>query len=103
MLEESAPPSQGPAVLGSYGFRVLGVPGAAHGLLPVPPDWPALRFVRETRTGDGPHAAPGTIDFTAAHADVALLDGDRLHLDRETLTVRLATREPISDEAVLHP
>jgi hypothetical protein len=39
----------------------------------------------------------------ADSAEVWILNGDRISVDRESLTARFETSEPLSDEAVLHP
>jgi hypothetical protein len=88
---------------GAYGFRFVGLDPASEGLLPAPADWPRLTIARESRdvTAEGP--APGAIEIDDAAATLGLLHGDRIDIDRASLTVRVATADPLSDEALIHP
>ncbi len=72
-------------------------------MLPASPDWPRLHIVRGRPDADRVPKPPGTVRLGEAHAEIWILAGDRIDVDRETLTMRLATREPVSDDAVLHP
>lgn len=83
-----------------YGLRIDGVDSPR--LQAVPPEWPLLTVVRELGENAGPEA-PGRVVRTANGVRVWIADGGSVDLEQSTLTVRIRTREPVSDDAVLHP
>jgi hypothetical protein len=88
--------------MGVYGFAVEAPPAVREHLRDVPADWPALRIEQEQGTAAEPHP-PGTVRGTDEHAVVWLGGGDRIEVDRPTMTVRIVAREPYSPDAVVHP
>ncbi|MDX6408745.1 MAG: hypothetical protein QOE13_1816 [Gaiellaceae bacterium] len=83
---------------GAYGFELVGAPGPPSQLVKVGKDWPAMEIARVTAEApDG----PSWID--ANRAEIRLLAGDRLLLEREPLRATFITASPLSDEALVHP
>ena len=83
---------------GAYGFELLGAAGAASQLVATPPDWPALEI--ERKTGRVP-LARSTVGAT--RAEIALVAGDHLAVEREPLRATFTTSQPLSDDALVHP
>jgi hypothetical protein len=103
MLGHCAARSQPPTVRGAYGFRLTGLEGLPDGLVVAEPGWPQLRVVRSTPYVDRAPEPPGTMRLDNDSAEVWILGGDRLVVDRKSRIVRLETRAPVSNEALLHP
>lgn len=91
-------------VLGTYGFELHGLRDPRRFLTPVERGAPTLRVVHE-RLGAGPEPPEpaGTVRVAPEEAELWMSDGDRIVLDRATLTARFITREPFDDGAILHP
>src|SRR5207248_10941846 len=91
---------------GMYGFEVVGFASPADILCPVPPGWLGLTVVREEANGTlhrPTELAPGFMRFDESSAEVWLNDRERIELDRDSMQVRLTTREPVTDDALAHP
>jgi hypothetical protein len=85
-------------VPGAYGFELVGVPGPPSQLVEVEAGWPKLELVRVTaESPDGPSW------FGAAQAEIRLVAGDRLRVEREPLRATFTTASPLSDAALVHP
>ena len=83
---------------GAYGFELIGAAGAAAQLVDVEPDWPPLEIERLVGA-----AAAGRSVVTAERADIALVGGDRLAVQRTPMRATYTTARPLSDEALVHP
>lgn len=106
MLVRGLHGSQPRGALGIYGFEIHGLREPEALLLEAPPGSPRLRIECDhgdavTRT-ENPRS-PVTVRVGRDSAEVGLIDGGRMTIDRETLTVRLSTREPLRDEVILQP
>ncbi len=68
----------------------------------MPASWPHLHveFASTTHEDKEP---PGTIHIDADHAELSLLDGDRIEVQRDPLVIRFMTSEPVPAAAILHP
>ena len=84
--------------VGAYGFELAGAADAASHLLAAAPDWPTLEIVR--RTGAVP-LARSVVD--GERAEIALVAGDHLALERSPLRATFTTARPLSGEALVHP
>jgi hypothetical protein len=87
---------------GIYGLRLEGFVDPTSHLLTVPENWPMLSVSRIAALGleDRPS---GTIRIGDSDAAMWLADGTRFAMTRDPLTLRIASPEPMSDEALLHP
>jgi hypothetical protein len=96
---------QSRAAFGAYGFRITGVPGLEHHLPQVPADWPELRLATEAVTDPEPEGAqpPGTIWIGEDSAELWLAEAGCVSLTRQPLSIRFATRAPLTPDAILHP
>lgn len=103
MLGHRAAGSQPAPARGAYGFTLIGAETLPEGLVTAGPDWPRLQLLRERSDPDAERRAPGTMCVTETGAEVWLAGHDRIHVDRASLTARLKTDEPLSDEAMIHP
>jgi hypothetical protein len=83
---------------GAYGLEVVGAGGAAPQLVAAAPDWPKLEIERLIGTGSLRRTLVG-----ADRAEIALMAGDELTLDRVPLRATFTTARPLSDEALIHP
>jgi hypothetical protein len=83
---------------GAYGFELDGAADVASHLLAAAPDWPALEIVR--RTGVVPHARSLV---GSDRAEIALVAGDHLALERNPLRATFTTAQQLSSEALVHP
>jgi hypothetical protein len=83
---------------GAYGLGVAGAGGAAAQLLPAAPDWPKLEIERLIGTG----SLGGNL-VGADRAEIALLAGGRLTVDRVPLRATFTTAGPLTDDALVHP
>jgi hypothetical protein len=89
--------SAGPGV-GAYGLTLPGLE-RCPGLLPSPgPSWPEVRVARE-RVGEQPPRT--TVDDDGA--ELRIIDGGALRLDRVAGTATFLTRTPLTDEELAHP
>lgn len=102
MISERPPPRQ--AGRGVYGFKVAGLDEAAL-LGPADAGWPRLSVIRTAPEDDpGSTTRPaGTVLLDDERAAIWLADGDRIEVERATLTVRFVTRRRVDDEHVVHP
>jgi len=91
--------------LGAYGFEIEGLREPELHLAPVEPSSPVLRIVHEPRgpTGPGRIEPAGTVRVEPETAELWMADGDRIVLDRDTLTARFVTRARFDDEVIVHP
>lgn len=90
--------------LGVYGFEVDGLSEPERFLAPVDADAATLHVRHEPRgelNGDPPD--PGTVRVEPDRAELWMSDGDRILVDRETLTARFVTRRRFEDQVILHP
>jgi hypothetical protein len=85
-------------MLGAYGFELLGTAEASSQLVEAGADWPTLEVVR--RTGS---ATVGRSVVGAHRAEIRLLAGEHLLLEREPLRATFTTANPLSDDALIHP
>lgn len=85
-------------MLGAYGFELVGAAGAQSQLVEAGADWPTLEIVR--RTG---RASAGESSIDARRAELKLVAGGHLLLEREPLRATFTTADPLSDEALVHP
>ena len=93
-----------PEERGSYGFRIAGLSDEAGFLGPASPDWPLLQIARASVPAGAPRGpGAGTVRVDEHTARLWIGERDWVEVDRATLTVRFATREPLSDQAILHP
>jgi hypothetical protein len=83
---------------GAYGLEVVGAGGAAPQLVAAAPDWPKLEIERLIGTGSLRRTLVG-----ADRAEIALMAGDELTLDRVPLRATFTTAGPLTDEALVHP
>jgi hypothetical protein len=83
---------------GAYGLEIVGAGGAAALLVAAAPSWPTLEIERLIGTGSLRRSLVG-----ADRAEIALMAGDQLTLDRVPLRATFTTRRPLSDEALIHP
>lgn len=83
---------------GAYGFELVGAAGAAAQLVAAGPDWPLLEI--ERRLGA---AALRRSVISADRAEIVLVAGDRLAVQRSPLRATFTTARPLSDEALVHP
>ena len=87
-----------------YGFQIEGLREPERFLVPVEPAAPTLTIVHEAREPFVDRALePGTVRVEPDKAELWMGDGDRILLDRATLTARFVTRERFDDEVLLHP
>ena len=68
----------------------------------MPASWPHLHVEFKGPTPGGNHP-PGTTRIDSDGAEVWLLDGDRIDVQRDPLVVSFMTRQPVPALAVLHP
>ena len=94
---------QVPSELGIYGFAVDGIDEPERYLLPAEPGWPRLTIVRNGAQDGIPAREPGTVRVEPERAEIWMTAGDRIEIDRATLTVRFSTRKALHDRVVLHP
>lgn len=83
---------------GAYGFELVGAAGAAAQLVEAGSDWPLLEIER--------HLGVATVrrsEISADRAEIALVAGDRLAVQRSPLRATFTTARPLSDEALVHP
>lgn len=83
---------------GAYGFELIGAAGAAAQLVEAGPDWPPLEIERLIGAAEFRRSVVG-----ADRAEIALVAGDRLALQRTPLRATFTTARPLSDEALIHP
>ena len=83
---------------GAYGFELVGAAGAAAQLVEAGPDWPPLEIERL----GGPASLRQSV-VGADRAEIALVAGDRLTVQRTPLRATFTTARPLSDEALVHP
>jgi hypothetical protein len=83
---------------GAYGFELAGAGDAASHLLVAAPGWPELEIVR--RTGAAPLAQSVV---GSERAEIALVAGDHLALERIPLRATFTTARQLSGEALVHP
>lgn len=90
---------------GAYGFELLGFDENSPLLGPVEDGWPPLRVVRAApEEGRAPQAAPpGTVVFDDERGEVWIGDGERVIVDRTTMTVRVLTHGHVDDRLMVHP
>jgi hypothetical protein len=90
---------------GAYGFDLLGFEEDSPLLGPAEPGWPSLRVVRATPDPDhSPRSAtPGTVAFDEERGEVWIGDGERVVVDRTTMTVRVITERRVDDRLMVHP
>ena len=86
------------SIRGAYGLGVMGAGGAAAQLVPAAPEWPKLEIERLIGTGSVRRSVVG-----ADRAEIALMAGDQLTVDRVPLRAIFTTGRPLSDEALVHP
>jgi hypothetical protein len=103
-MVQSLRPDEPGRGMGTYGFRLHGVDPSADWLCPVESDWPDMRLVfapgRSEADGTG---QPGDVTITDDDAAFWMSSVDLVTLERDPLTVRFATREPLKPAAVAHP
>ena len=85
-------------VRGAYGLGVVGAIGAAAPLVAAAPGWPQLEIERQIGTASSHRSLIG-----ADRAEIALMAGDQLMIDRLPLRATFTTARPLSDEALVHP
>jgi hypothetical protein len=83
---------------GAYGFELVGAAGAAVQLVESEADWPLLEIVRRTGAASLTRSVVG-----ADEAEIALVAGDRLAVQRTPLRATFTTARPLSDDALVHP
>lgn len=83
---------------GVYGFELLGAPGATHHFVHHQRGWPQLSVERNTGV-----AKPGRSVIGADEAEIELVAGDRLAMQRTPLRATFTTAQPLSDDALVHP
>jgi hypothetical protein len=84
--------------VGAYGLTLPGLERCA-GLMPSPgPAWPEIHVVR-----DRVERQPDRTRVDADAAEVRLIDGGSLVLDRVGRSAIVLTRTPLSDEDLVHP
>lgn len=83
---------------GAYGFELLGAGGAAAHLVEPIPDWPPLEIERCI----GPSTLRRSLIGTD-RAEIVLVAGGRLTVQRAPLRATYTTAVPLSDEALVHP
>ena len=87
-----------PAGAGAYGFELAGAAGAATQLVTAEPGWPTLEIQRLTGASTIRRSMVG-----ADRAEIVLVAGDQLILERAPLRATFTTRTPLSDDALIHP
>jgi len=95
--------SQAPTGLGVYGFAIEGLDEPELHLLPADPEWPCLTVVRDGADPRADRHPPGTVRVEPDRAEIWMSPGDRIDIDRATLTVRVSTRKALADRVILHP
>lgn len=85
-------------MLGAYGFRLVGADGASRHLVEAGPQWPTLEVIRAVGR---PPARSDSIG--ARRADIGLVAGGALCVERDPLRATFTTAVPLSDEALVHP
>lgn len=83
---------------GAYGFKLAGVGDASAQLVEPGAGWPTLAIERVTGTGEAKQSVVG-----ANRAEIELVAGDHLSLQRSPLRATFTTSEPLSDDALVHP
>jgi hypothetical protein len=83
---------------GAYGFQLVGAAGAAAQLVEGDPDWPTLEIGRHVEVARLRQSVLG-----ADRAEIVLLGGDQLTMERIPLRATFATAQPLSDDALVHP
>jgi hypothetical protein len=90
--------------MGVYGFEVLGLENPHQHLISVESGAPTLTIVHEPwEPAPGGPPPAGTVSVEPERAEIWLPEGERIVLDRATLTVRYVTRKRPRDEVILHP
>jgi hypothetical protein len=89
--------------LGVYGFAVDGLDDPELHLLPADPEWPRLTIVRNGADPEIDPRPPGTVRVEPERAEIWMSAGDRIAIDRATLTVHISTQRALADRLVLHP
>lgn len=87
-----------PALVGAYGLALDGAEAARRFLLPASPEWPRFRI--ENRI-DRLERVSDRLDED--RAEIALLSGGVLFLDRAGARAEFVTREPLSPDELVHP
>ena len=83
---------------GAYGFELVGLPGPPAQLVEVERGWPALEIVRVTA-----ESSDVASWIAADRAEIRLVAGDRLRVERKPLRATFTTARRLSDAALLHP
>lgn len=83
---------------GAYGFELAGAADVDSHLLVAAPDWPALELVRRTGVVPLERNVVGR-----ERAEIALVAGDHLAVNRNPLRATFTTSRPLSDDALVHP
>jgi hypothetical protein len=83
---------------GAYGFRLEGLPGAAAFLIDAPDSWPTLEVAREPDSYGPPSDRVGP-----DRAELRLLSGGWVGIDRDPGRAVYHLPRPIDDGALVHP
>ncbi|HEU4974687.1 MAG TPA: hypothetical protein VFT50_06320 [Baekduia sp.] len=86
------------AALGAYGLRLTGLEAQSAALVPVPAGAPA--YALSSELGD---VGELTEHLSAAHAELRVPSGARIHIDRAAGRIRVRTAQPVRPEALVHP